>query len=100
MSLADRPQALGEIRRGAVLFGERPKIREQARRLVVAGRISARDLSLDLAPDAFAPSRDRIEPRPAGLLGRSYLPFPFGGGLLGRGALAGEADLAGARTEL
>jgi hypothetical protein len=59
MLLTDRAKSMKEILDRALLLGERLKIEEKLRRLVIGGGVATLDFGLDLAPDAFTPPRYR-----------------------------------------
>ena len=94
------PQALFEVRHRAAFFGNCPETEEKARRPVIARSVAALDFGLDVTPDAFTSPCYCIESDAAGFLGLFHLSFSFGGELLGRRLLAGEADRMGAGAEL
>ena len=100
MSFPDRPQALFEVRHRAAFFGNCPETEEKARRPVIAGSVAALDFGLDVTPDPFTSPCYCIESDAAGFLGLFHLSFSFGGALLGRRLLVGEADRMGAGAEL
>jgi hypothetical protein len=66
VSFADRKESTGEILKRTSSFGDRAQVAEKACRIVVAGCAATLDFGLDLVPDAFPSSRDRVQSHLAG----------------------------------
>lgn len=59
MFLTDRVKSTKEVPDRASFLGDRLKIEEKPRRLVIGRSVAPLDFGLDLAPDAFTPPRYR-----------------------------------------
>ena len=55
MLLTDRVKSTKEVLDRTSFLGDRLKIEEKCRRLVIGCAVAPLDLGLDLAPDAFTP---------------------------------------------
>jgi hypothetical protein len=55
MAFVDRAKSMMEVLDCASLLGDRLKVAEKARRLVISSGIAPFDFGFDLAPDAFSP---------------------------------------------